>query len=255
MEHPVIDYINKNYDISTDKKEILPFVHSCEAFSLETIIEEGRLQTSMCPVFEKDYLYFFYGKPAYRVAQNIEENRTDYLHLPCCLIFKSDNINISKVFPFDSGGFDNNIYEKFFHKRMKIEKFELENSIEGISKYINVFFVDNDEYINGIAKRNTPTNAYIESLSNLLLAEGHYNMDERSRTVEVISGESIKLGSNLIGVVLPTELMRRDCISDFINNNDIRYETYNFRPLTRAVEYNQVIFERVMSIIGKSDLI
>lgn len=255
MQYPIINFIEKNYDSSTDKKEFLPFVHSCDSFSLEAIIEEGTLNTTMCPVFKKEYLYFFYGKPAYKVAQNIKENRTDYLHLPCCLIFKSEIINIIKVFPFDSGGFENGMYEKFFHKKMKIEKFELENSLEGISKYINVFFGDNDEYINGIGKRNISTNAYIESLSNLLLAEGSFDMDERSRTVEVISEESIKLKNYLLGIVLPVDLRRRELISDFIKNNNIKCETYNYRPLTRPAEYSQVVFERVMAIIGKSGIL
>lgn len=255
MNYPVIDYIEKNYDSKADKKEYLPFVHSCDAFTLESIIEEGILSTSLCPVFKKDYLYFFYGKPAYRVAQSIKENRSDYLHLPCCLIFKNEKINTTKIFPFDSGGFENKLYEKFFHKKMKIEKFELENSLQGVSKYVHVFFGDNDEYINGIAKRNVSENAYIESLSNLLLAEGSYDMDERSRTVEVITEQNVELKNSLLGIVLPIILMRQDGIRNFINQSNIKYATYNFRPMTKAVEYNQVVFERVMSIIGKSGIL
>lgn len=249
MDNPIIDFVNENYNPSTNAYNYLPLIHSCEGFSLEGIIEEGELKTTECSVFKEQYLYLFYGKPSYSVAQKIEGTRTDLLYCPCCLIFKNSNINIHKVFPFDSGGYMNNIYKDFFHPKMNIEKFELENSLEGIKKFINVFFEDNNEYINGIAKRIRSTNAYVDSLINLLLAKGNNQMDERSRTIEIITDKNININNELLGIVLPINLLRTEIIREFITNNNIKYETYFFRPLTRPVEYNQVVFEKVMKII------
>ena len=249
MTNPIIDFINSNYNSSSDDCKYMPFVHSCEGFSLEGIIEEGELKTAVCPVFKKEYLYLFYGKPSYSVAQKVEGTRTDLLYCPCCLIFKNSNIDIHKVFPFDSGGFMNNIYKNFFHPKMNIEKFELENSLDGIRKFISVFFEDNDEYVNGIAKRIKSTNAYVDSLINLLSVEGNNQMDERSRTIEIITDKNINIKDELLGIVLPKNLLRSEKINKFIEENDIKCETYFFRPLTRPVEYNQVVFNKVMNII------
>lgn len=253
MKQPIIDFVNTNYK-EDNNINALPLVHSCEGFSLESIFEEQELKVAECPVFKQNYLYLFYGKPAYSVAQKVNGTRTDSLYAPCCLIFKNSEIDIAKVFPFDSGGYMNGIYEGYFHKKMDIDKFELENSIDGIRKYIKVFFDDNDEYINGIAKRISATNAYVNSLINLLLAEGSSQMDERSRTVEIVTDKNIKLENNLVGIVLPKNLLRVQPIKKFLIEKEIFFETYFIRPLTRPVEYNQVVFERVMKIIGKLNL-
>lgn len=253
MKQPIIDYINNNH-INIDDIKALPFVHSCEGFSLENIIEDRELKTSECPIFKKDYLYLFYGKPVYSVAKKIDGTRTDFLYAPCCLIFKNSGIKMAKVFPFDSGGYIKNIYSNFFHEKMNIDKFELEKSLDGIKKYIKVFFDDNDEYINGIAQRLKATNSYVASLINLLLAEGSFQMDERSRTIEIITDEDIKLENNLVGIVLPQNLLRIKEIHDFISNQSLLCESYFIRPLTRPVEYNQIVFERVIKIIKELNL-
>ena len=47
----------------TEKLNPLPFIHSCEGFLGEEIVKEDELKTTVCPVFKKELLYFFYGKP------------------------------------------------------------------------------------------------------------------------------------------------------------------------------------------------
>ena len=45
----------------TEKPNPLPFIHSCEGFLGEEIVKEDELKTTVCPVFKKELLYFFYG--------------------------------------------------------------------------------------------------------------------------------------------------------------------------------------------------
>ena len=91
----------------TEKPNPLPFIHSCEGFLGEEIVKEDELKTTVCPVFKKELLYFFYGKPAYYVADKETNSRTDELYCPCCFILDETKIKINTVYPFDSGGFTN----------------------------------------------------------------------------------------------------------------------------------------------------
>ena len=132
----------------TEKRNPLPFIHSCEGFLGEEIVKEDELKTTVCPVFKKELLYFFYGKPAYYVADKETNSRTDELYCPCCFILDETKIKINTVYPFDSGGFMGKRYHDFFHDRMNIDNYALNTDLESIQKFVDVFFNDNDNYIN-----------------------------------------------------------------------------------------------------------
>lgn len=112
------------------------------------------------------------------------------------------------------------------------------------------FFNDNDNYINGISKTPSCINdTYIDSLINLFNATGSFAIDERARTIEIISDESVKLKDTVIGIVVPYNLYRKDSVREFIETNHIDFRTYFFRPLTKPSGYNQVVFERAIDLL------
>ena len=228
----------------------LPFIHSCEGFLGEEIVKEDELKTTVCPVFKKELLYFFYGKPAYYVADKETNSRTDELYCPCCFILDETRIKINTVYPFDSGGFMGKRYHDFFHDRMNIDNYALNTDLESIQKFVDVFFNDNDNYIKGISKTPSCINdTYIDSLINLFNATGSFAIDERARTIEIISDESVKLKDTVIGIVVPYNLYRKDSVREFIETNHIDFRTYFFRPLTKPSGYNQVVFERAIDLL------
>ena len=144
MAEPVMDFITQNVNNNTTLPKMLPLMHSCEAFDFEEIIRENQLKPMVCSVFNKQLLYFFYGKPSYPVGGKDNLNRTDALCCPVCLIIDLDKIDIYRVFPFDSGAFNRSLYDNFLHKHMKIEKFELDNNSNAIRSYISVVFGNNE---------------------------------------------------------------------------------------------------------------
>lgn len=72
--------------------DVLPIMHSCDGFDCESIIEDMYLKPTMCPVFNEELLYFFYGKPSYPVGEKEQYNRTDELCCPVCFIIEKANL-------------------------------------------------------------------------------------------------------------------------------------------------------------------
>lgn len=248
VDSPVMKYIIDKVDYSI-LPEPLPIMHSCEVFDCESIIEDVQLKPTMCPVFEEELLYFFYGKPSYQVGEKEKQNRTDDLCCPVCFIIDIDRIDIYRVFPFDSGAFKHGMYSQFIHKHMKIDKFEIDNKINSIRAYVSVVFSNNWNYINGITVEKQAENTYTNALLRMLSANGGFNIDERANTIEVICRNPVDISKDVRGIVLPEGLLRKKGISNFILNNKIEYKTYEVRNMTSPIRYNEIVFQLSMEFI------
>lgn len=246
MNSPIMEYITSNVDYSLPEPEILPVMHSCDVFDCESIIDQSFLNPTLCPVFGEDLLYFFYGKPTYPIGTKEDLNRTDSLYCPVCFIIDIDNIDIYRIFPFDSGAFDKGLYKQFMHRHMNIDRFEIENNSKAIKAYISVIFGNNTNYINGTPIKNHDEDTYVNALLNLLSATGGFEFDERADTIEVISKKSIDISKNVLGIILPENFLRKDKILYFINENNIEYKTYAVRSKTSPLRYNEVVFQLAM---------
>lgn len=229
--------------------DILPLYHSCEGFLGIEIIKEGMLKIQKCDVFDKDLLYFFYGKPSYPVAEKFPKKRTDAYYCPICFIVNPEKVSIYEVYPFDTGAFRANKYSDFFPRGVKLEDYKLDTNIEAIQSYITVMFGDNDNYIDGRCIQVEYDIAEIDVLIRMLKPSGAFDIDERSNTVEVISNNSVDIIDAVECVILPNNIMRDRRVKDFFDKHKIKYKTYRFRPLTKPDRYYEVVFQLAMEHI------
>lgn len=254
MDKSLLTKYIEEYD-TKNKPELLPFLHSCEGYNGEKIIKSNELKTANCKVFNEDLLYFFYGKPSYPVGEKNETKRTDDLYCPVCFIINPKKVPIYRVFPFDSGAFKEKRYKDFLHRDMKIEDFELENSVDAILSYIATIFDNNRKYIEGFACKRESNYLEIESFLNLLNAKGSFDIDERANTVEIILKEGVIIKDVVECIILPESLMERKEVSKFINNNNIRYKTYTVRRFTLPMRYNETIFNLAMEYLRENGMV
>ena len=238
----VMKYIVSKVDYAM-LPEALPIMHSCEVFDCESIIQSSQLKPTPCPVFKENLLYFFYGKPSYPIGEKEKYKRTDNLCCPVCFIVDIDKIDIYRVFPFDSGAFKNNMYSQFIHRHMHIDEFEIDNDIIAIKAYISVVFGNNTSYINGIAVEKEAEDTCTNALLKMLSANGGFDIDERSNTIEVICKHPIDISNDVKAIILPESLYRKKGIFDFISNNNIEYKTYEVRNMTSPYRYNETVFQ------------
>lgn len=247
----ISNYISQHL-VPINIAEQLPLMHSCECFDSRNIFESGQIEARSCKVFGEKLLYFFYGKPSYPVGEKIKENRTDIEYCPVCFIVSLDEIEIYKVFPFDTGAFKANRYAEFLHRNMRLDDFELTSSRSGIQEYIQIFFGNNQNYIQGEAIiKNVLESPCVKALVSILNATSNTSFDERANTVEVISHKSILLKDAVECVILPENLLRDSCIEEYLSKNGISHMEYTVRKLTAPSRYNEVVFDRAMEYIKK----
>ena len=232
-----------------NKLKVLPLFHSCEGYVGKQIIANGELRIRRCETFEKDLLYFFYGKPSYPILG--KKNRTDVWYCPVSFIVNPQKVKIYKVFPFDTGAFKRNMYEDFIHSKMQLCNYELYD-INSILEYILVMFANNKNYLNGVCVKENDETMEIKALLNLLNAKGTFSIDERANTVEIISDMNLKLKGAIECIILPQPLLRVKEIKEFVEANGIEVRSYNVRRLTAPDRYNEVVFQLAMKYINTS---
>lgn len=213
------DFLSK----ATEKISELPLVHISDGYHLPDILEPGIIKAAPCKVFNRDILYMFYGKPAYRTKHN--GNSFLSCHLPCAFIFKPEIFSdkIKAVFPFDTGAFHNNLYSSFFHKSSLVSDFLLPPSIESAKRIVSTFYCSNNEYYCGSSRKNVeiPTlNFEVEGYHELSRAPAHpdanskLTADERVSAIEIHFHDEIKLENHLLACVLPISFLDKKEINE-----------------------------------------
>ena len=245
----ISDFVKKHTS-SACTIEQLPLLHSCDCFACRQIIDCEKLEARHCKVFKENLLYFFYGKPAYPVSEKETKKRTAFEYCPVCFIVPCEKVAAYRVFPFDTGALEAHKYDDFWHHSMSLDNFELDNTVDGIRQYVEVFFGSNYNYIQGQASIEKATvDPYINGLTSLLTANGAFEIDERARTIEVISRNDVPVNTAVECIILPEILLREPEISKYLEDNKIYHMEYSVRKLTAPSRYNEVVFQKAMEYI------
>lgn len=206
---------------ASDNIQDLPLIHISDGYHLLDILKPGVIRATPCKVFDRDILYMFYGKPAYRTKHN--GNSFLSCHLPCAFIFKTEKLSekIKSVFPFDTGAFHNNFYKNFFHPNSVISDFSLPPSIESARKVINSFYCSNYEYYCGSSRKNVdipPMNFEAEGYHELSRVPSNpetaskFSPDERASAIEIHFHDDVTLAECLLGCVLPNSFLDHELV-------------------------------------------
>jgi len=237
----------RKYILESEKiDDLLPLVHTTQAYHLEDILNSKELDPRLCEVFNEHLVYMYYGRPAYR--ENEAENSRLQFNWPIVFVFDPIKMesNIKRVMPFDSGAFKNGRYKKYFHSDSILKDFELGPSLESIKKILGRYYSDNTEYYFAQTKKNVeiPAQSFeAEGCHELarLPAIGADNdaLDERSSTIEIQFENSIGLGDSLLAVIVPMAYMDDANIAEKIRDLNVKniktYDTLHSYPGSRGV--------------------
>ncbi len=264
-------------EINENDIQFLPLFHSCPGSNAEEIFINNELKATTCKVFEKDLLYFFYGKPSYPVSEKISKQfRTDTYACPVCFVYNIDKIDICGIHPFDTGAYLRGMYSTFSingDKEKLYKDYYLGNDKNEIKKYITVFYSNNDNYLRGtptkchiggrvisIENKDSQKESEIEpsivKLIRLLNCDGEFDFDERSRTIEVMTEKSIDIIDSVELIIMPDNLAENKNVKEFLDNNkDIEYKTYYHRPLAKADRFNEAVFQKMIEYMKEKGLL
>ena len=220
----------------TSAQPQLPMVHSTDTYVLEDVLDDGSIGPQECKVFGGEQLtYLFYGRPAFRTNADAEPSALGH-YSPVCLIFKPEwNPAIKRIFPFDSGAFENRLYDAFLHKKMKLGDFSLEPDIATPGRIVQRFFGSAGAYLvaRGSNPAIDPSEFEAQSYSALIHSRAGNAIDSRGSGIEVQTAEAITLTDALDAVILPMTFSKGTTGKALrrLKIDTLPYKTYdNYRP-------------------------
>lgn len=197
-------------DASLPSSQLLPYTHVTDAYAFRDVLESGELRPTHCRVFGTELLYLFYGRPAYRAAQEEESNGID-AYWPVCFVLDAAKVNPVRCFPFDSGAFHRGLYADHVYHRMIKEDFEVSGDPASPPRLVNMFWQDERSYYDADVRRGLrPMNVdalefEIKAYKDLIGSTGRAPFDERNSAIEVQLDAPIQLKGNTVAVIMPTE--------------------------------------------------
>ena len=218
----------------------LPLTHITDGYSFRDILENGELRPTTCEVFREKLLYLFYGRPVYRVWSDVKATSFPIFY-PICILLKPECLKMAKrVFPFDSGAFDANMYGDYMemYGRFDLDSF-LVNPIPHIPNQIplpgtpghvvSTFFGTNYNYYNNEIRNALKFGLYFEAESyyEMIASKKEEKYDSRCSTIEIQTDATIHLSKDTVyAIFLPEQLSEDERIRKIVRG---KWET---EPLT-----------------------
>lgn len=218
------------------------------------IVGSGLLERRRCNVFEKELVYFFLARPAYRFGNGDEKN--DQLNFfPFAIVLSPAALPAPyHIYPFDTGAFMAGFYDEVVDPSIYIEDYELEPDLAAADRHLEWAFGDLPNYFDArikpaLAGSIPQWRAVAQSWIRIagLSSVGRQKPDRRASALEVAYSRSIDLrqGHGRL-LVFPEQLLedphgRNTAFLDMVRVLKIDFETYDWRPNETPDSYADVI--------------
>lgn len=249
--------LSRFFSVATSVQPTLPVVHTTTALAFRDMAEAGEMTPQPCDVFVgEDLLYFFYGKPSYRLFADHDSALT--AEAPIALIL-SPNIaaNAARLFPFDSGGFDR--YKAFMPRQFKLTNFQLDVPECPPNRIVGAFFSSNRSYFDGEARADALIEAdqfEAESLYEILRFKGKGALDDRAWSIEIQVQKSIPLnGSTVLAVVMPSVLIGSELGLTVVDQWKVPLLPYKLSGRGKPADYHALVREQVRTFLVEREFL
>lgn len=224
----------------------LPYVHNSDFYGLVNVLEDRMIAARECHHFNHEPLiYLFYGRPSYRVNPNEEATGLNH-YLPVCFVIKNSAITkIKRAFPFDSGGFFNDIYADALHRHMKVGDFGLEPDPTTPGRVVSLFFGSVANYLNARAGDVTFDSTEMEanSYKTLITNKMGNSGDNRISGIEVQIDSNIETTDILDAIIVPSVAMDSASVVQASIDLKFRLIPYSIYNKMRPSDYAHPIFD------------
>lgn len=235
---------------------LMPLTHITKGLVAHDIFRSGRIEPTQASE-NASAAYFFYGRPAYRVAG--DEVVKMEAACPYCFVFDQNLINrAAAINAFDSGAFEARMYKHVLIEEFQVDDFSLESTVGRPNKLISVAFGSQEHYFNGdignLAESDVVTKpwelegrAYLE----LLRSPGRNEPDDRICSIEVVFGDPVPLSGNLRAVVVPHTHWSPAGKSPWLSNLDkagVHIAPYLFIPGRHPEHYHALLENAVKKL-------
>lgn len=233
-------------------EKALVWCHTTSAYFFREMVESGECRLRPCKFFHEDLLYFFYGRPAYRLD---DEPMAKAASQPVVLLFHPDLVDTGKrLFPFDSGAFHEKLLDRWMHPEMRLSAFALRCAMEGALRFVAAFFDSNDNYLRTRVRGDIKKHGgdfEVHALVRMFVAAADGNpqqpADDRRMAMELQLDRAIPLRSaDLVGVIYPDELDESDWFRSFRSGcrQEVQWKEYKPQACKMASHYLGTLEEK-----------
>ncbi len=223
--------------------EALPLVHSTTVWGAQEIAAAGKLITRHCDVFERELLYFFVMRPAYR-SRFAGTASHQLSRFPVAIILPPQGLSPPfHVYPFDTGGAAKGAFASQADPQIPLEDYALREDLEAASAHIEWAFetIENfkPDILNGVEEHDIVTRGYTDVAKMGRKASNDF--DRRSSAVEVAFSGDVQLASGNGLIVFPRQMLEDKALIDKFKSFGFKVEAYDWRANTLPDEYTDDI--------------
>lgn len=224
-------------DISSASLKNVPVIQEFDSFKISTIID-NTLPAPANPSSEIAY----YGKnpivpPASQLSSNEYTQSLEY-YCPVGIIYDIEQLYenklIKRVYPFDPSDFKVSLNGK------SVDAFQIDNSIEGIRKYIFYFYGSLANYQYG--ESNPPSNAPSIIVDQVSRIQRKDTVTEAQLTISLILENPFDYLTYAACIILPEKLMANNNFSQLtLKDTNICIKTYPIYRGRIPSQYNTIV--------------
>jgi hypothetical protein len=241
-------------DINPDPGR-LPLIHNTDLYCFREIRATDQLSPMDCNVYEGEkLLYFFYGRPSYRLNAN-HDTVTAKALLPVCLIMsRSILTDAARMLALDSGAFHKKMMHPPMHEKMVKDDFELGVSADAPMRLIKMFYLSEEDYYMTRPKvRIDPYNEYddfeVDSYFRLLHHRSNTPYDDRVTAIEIQTSTPVDLPGKIDAAILPKPFLDQPGIVTQIESWGGVAIPYNVKAEFIPREIQGAIFEKLTDFL------
>jgi hypothetical protein len=223
--------------------EPLDLVHVTSVGWGRRIIGTARIETRPCRVFDRDLIYAFMARPAYRFRDG-DVKSSQISRFPFVFVMSSQALGDPfHVYPFDTGAYVADVYGKNVDPTIYLDDYELTPRIAATLQHITWAFGSKTAYFEGTLRADlgdtlpfwrTVGRGWIDIAS--LAATGRDRPDARASSIEIAYDKSIDLKQGHVRLLIfPQQFIEDDrgrnveFIAE-LSKLGLTYKTYDWRP-------------------------
>lgn len=243
-----------------------PLIHITQVGWGRKIVDSGALTARHCKVFEKDLVYTFLARPAYRFKGGAD--KTEQLNLfPFAVVLSPEALPPPyHVYPFDTGAYVAGVYDEVLDPTIYLDEYELEPTVTSALQHVQWAFGTEESYFDANIKLGlADTLPQWRSVARRWIAiaslasKGRVGLDDRASAIEIAFSHSINLKQGHVKLlVFPQQLLedpqgRNIEFVESLKSLGAKFETYEWRPNESPDSYaNQIasVVRKYLHLLG-----
>ena len=242
------------------RKDLYYLVHVTSVGAARAIVRAEQIETRYCRLFDRDLVYFFALRPAYKLKGS-EKKQSIIDFFPSVMLVSTEGMGAPfHVYPFDTGGALEGAFDDGASEHVHLEDYELESSLQAASDHVYWAFEKRANYYDGRLRPGFAEQFPSWEVGPLTFAKiaglasvGSNRPDRRASAIEVAFDAHIRLDQVRL-MVLPKQFLEHPGgdntkMIDSLATAGVEWKTYEWQsnrtPADFHSEINRIVREHL----------